>query len=320
MKLFTRGDFIDSYVKIRQQGLNSILSKLGFNKITRIKNNWNEKKHIGGFWNIPFFMAHWNKVITGDSTMNYPQYFCDKYLSAHKNYSLLSIGSGTGLYEREFAKQKYVFDIIGIELSENRVREAEKLANENNLDIKYLNQNIYEIDFKNQKFDIILFNSSLHHFDNMDLFLSQYIKPLLAPNGFLLICEYVGRNRIYIPNFQLKEANNILKKIPSKYRQYEGIPVYKNKVYSNGLLRMKLNDPSEAVDSESIIPVLHKYFDVVEEKYLGCNLIMPIMRGIAHNFINKDTETIELLQMILEADTNFIEKYDKSDFIFGVYQ
>jgi hypothetical protein len=48
MKLLTIGDIIDTYIRIKQLGLNSVLSKIGFNKITRIKNNWNENKNITG--------------------------------------------------------------------------------------------------------------------------------------------------------------------------------------------------------------------------------------------------------------------------------
>jgi ubiquinone/menaquinone biosynthesis C-methylase UbiE len=115
-------------------------------------------------------------------------------LSKNQNYKLLSIGSGTGFYKREFAKQGCFSKIIGIELSENRIKEAEKLASENNnLNIKYLSQNFYDIDFKNENFDVIFFNSSLHHFDNIEVFLSKYIQPLLEQNGFFVVCEYVGK-------------------------------------------------------------------------------------------------------------------------------
>lgn len=326
MKLFTVGDFLDTYIHIKQKGINTVLSKIGLNKNKQIKNKWNDKQNINGFWNIPFFMTHWNKLITDNANVGYPEYFCKKYLINSHSYKLLSIGCGTGFYEREFAQQCYqdkkrcFSEIVGIELSENRVKEAEKLASENNLNIKYLNQNFYDIDFKNERFDVILFNSSLHHFDNVEMFLYKHIKPLLNENGFLIICEYVGKNRLYIPDFQLKEINKLLKAIPIKYRKYAGISNYKNKIYSPGFIRMKLNDPSEAVDSEAILPTLHKYFTVLEEKQLGGNLFVQLMRGIAHNFTNDAPETKQILQTLLDADINFVKQYNISDFVFGVYR
>lgn len=219
MKPVTRGDIFDFYIKIKQEGIRFIRNKTKINKNDRVENNWNENKNVGGFWNIPYFMKHWNELITGSPKVNYPEYICKKYLNNQQKYTLLSIGSGTGFYEREFAKQKCFSKIVGIELSENRALEAEKLALENNLNIKYLNRNIFDIDFNDERFDLILFNSSLHHFDNIEIFLSKYIKPLLKEDGFLIICEYVGKNRLYIPNFQLKEINKLLKTLPKKYRK-----------------------------------------------------------------------------------------------------
>ena len=320
MKLITIGDIVDTYIRIKQKGISSILNKIGFNnKIKRVKNNWNESKNIGGFWCIPFFIHYWNKVITGDSNINYPEYFCKKYLQ-NNEYTLLSIGSGTGFYEREFARQECFSKIVGIELSENRIKEANKLALKNDFNIKYLNENFYDIDFKNERFDVILFNSSLHHFENIEIFLSKHIKPLLSKNGYIVICDYIGKNRLYVPNFQLDEINKLIKIIPKEYRKYAKISNYKNKVYSPGLIRMKLSDPSEASDSEAILPSLHKYFNVLEEKQLGMNLIMPLMRGISHNFIDDNNEIKQILNTLLSADINFVNKYNISDFIFGVYQ
>ncbi|MCL2040307.1 MAG: hypothetical protein FWG85_07755, partial [Bacteroidetes bacterium] len=71
MQLITIGDITDTYIKIKQKGFNSMLSKIRFNKNRRIESKWNEKQSIGGFWHIPFFMQHWNKVITGDANINY---------------------------------------------------------------------------------------------------------------------------------------------------------------------------------------------------------------------------------------------------------
>jgi len=319
MKLITIGDIFDTYVKIKQQGFSFIFSKNGLNKTKRIIKNWNENKNISGFHHIPYLIEHQNKLITGDKNISYPKYFCKKYLANNQKYKMLSVGCGTGFYEREFYKEGYFSKIVGIELSANRVKEAEELASKSNFNITYLNKNFYDIDF-NEKFDVILFNASLHHFENIETLLSNYIKALLKSDGYLIVCEYVGKNRLHIPDFQLKEINKLLLIMRLKYRKYLAIRYYKNKVYSPGIIRMKLNDPSEAVDSEAILPTLHKYFKILEETQLGFNLLMPLLRGIAHNFINMDNEAKQILDTLIEADVNFTTKNKISDFIFGVYQ
>jgi hypothetical protein len=113
----------------------------------------------------------------------------------------------------------------------------------------------------------------------------------------------MSENRLYIPNFQLNEVNELLKILPTKYRKYTGISNYKKKVYSPGLIRMKLNDRSIGIGGfRSDTHILHKYFRVLEEKQLGCNLLMSLMCGIAHNFMDNDNETIQILQALIEAD------------------
>lgn len=83
---------------------------------------------------------------------------------------------------------------------------------------------------------------------------------------------------------------------------------------------MLLVDPSEAVDSEAIIPSLHEHFKVIEEKKVGWNLLMILLKDIAHNFISDDKEVQSILHTLFEAEDRFIEETGTSDAIFGVYQ
>ena len=47
---------------------------------------------------------------------------------------------------------------------------------------------------------------------------------------------------------------------------------------------MRLKDPSEAVESDAIIPTIHNLFDVVEERKLGGTLVNLVLDDIAHHF------------------------------------
>jgi len=50
---------------------------------------------------------------------------------------------------------------------------------------------------------------------------------------------------------------------------------------------MFLVDPSEAVDSESILPSLHENFKVLEEKKIGGDILLILLKDIAHNFLDE---------------------------------
>ena len=71
---------------------------------------------------------------------------------------------------------------------------------------------------------------------------------------------------------------------------------------------MILADPSEAINSESIIPSLNKMFDLVEEKPYGGNLLHLILNDISHHFINNNSETTELLNYLFKQEDKFIKK------------
>jgi hypothetical protein len=70
----------------------------------------------------------------------------------------------------------------------------------------------------------------------------------------------------------LNYLNNILINIPVEYRKRSVGNTIKKRIYSPGLLRMILNDPSEAPDSESIRSSINEIFEQLEEKDLGWNI------------------------------------------------
>jgi hypothetical protein len=83
---------------------------------------------------------------------------------------------------------------------------------------------------------------------------------------------------------------------------------------------MLISDPSEAVESESIIPVIHSWFEVLEEKRIGGDLLMMVLKDIAHHFITGDLEAKEILKRLFEEEENYLMNVKNPDFIFGVYR
>jgi hypothetical protein len=82
---------------------------------------------------------------------------------------------------------------------------------------------------------------------------------------------------------------------------------------------MILADPSECVDSESIIPALHRHFEVVEERPYGGNLLMLALKDIAHHFVDTNPKSDRVLQRLFAMEDAYLENH-KSDFIYGVYR
>jgi hypothetical protein len=82
---------------------------------------------------------------------------------------------------------------------------------------------------------------------------------------------------------------------------------------------MIIADPSECIDSENIIPSIHKHFKTLDEKSLGGNILINVLREISHHFVEIDDDKKQILDALFEFEDTYL-KYNKSDLVFGVYQ
>ena len=317
----SRGDFIDLYYKVKQRGYNELLSKFHISDKARTVSKWNTITSSSDFWIIPEIRRRWNAKCTGDPDIEYEDYFVSKYLSGLKGLKMLSVGCGTGARERKFAKYSD-FDLIeGIDIAENQIDEARDHASELNLNnLKYIAGEFTTHLFENAPYDVILFNSSLHHFKNVSNILQTKVLPILKDKGYLLVFEYVGPKRLQWTRQQLEFANKLLSELPLKYKIRSDSKSIKRRIYRPGLFRMQIVDPSEAVDSDSILPSIHNNFKIIEEKKIGWDITHLLFKDIAHNFLNNNRETQNLLSYLFEKEDEYLAMTDHSDAVFGVYQ
>jgi ubiquinone/menaquinone biosynthesis C-methylase UbiE len=315
------GDFIDLFYKIKQNGFTELFSKLHFSNQARTVSKWSNIKPSSDFWIIPEIRNRWNEKCTGDPDLEYEDYVVSKYFSDSSGLKMLSVGCGSGSRERKFARYPCFDLIVGIDLAEKQVEEARKEAFSLKLNnIKYFSGDFVEHMFDVESYDIVLFNSSLHHFNDIDNLLKSKILPLLKKEGFLIIFEYVGPARLQWNPLQLEFANKLLEALPDKFKLRFKSNSIKRRIYRPGLFRMLIVDPSEAIDSESILPSIHKHFKIIEEKKLGWDILQLLFKDISHNFLNNDTDTQLMLSYLFEKEDEYLSKTGRSDAIFGIYQ
>lgn len=209
---------------------------------------------------------------------------------------------------------------MGVDLSEKRIIRAREKAKEEEIKITYYASDFRKLNFEKESFDVILFSSSLHHFEAIDELLKNDISSLLHKNGLLVVFEFSGPNRLQWKKHQLKAANELLYEIPKNYRLLYDRKTLKKKVYRPGLIRMYLVDPSEAPDSANLVKAIHNNFSVIEESMLGWNLLHLTLKGIAHNFLNHEKETKKLIQYLIQKENEYVAETGESDAVFGVYQ
>ncbi len=319
MPFITREDFRDVYIKTLQRGIKFLLSKFTLKAEERTKSAFNEVNiENSNWWSIPKVIERWNKLITGDKTKKYEYYLSEVLLQ--NQTTLLSIGSGVCSHELLLAELNPHLHITCVDISNELLNQAANTAKEKNIsNITFLAENIYDYSFQSNYYDTVFFHASLHHFKDMEQFIPNIIKQVLKPNGFLIINEYVGPNRMLYTNDQILAINSALKLIPKKYRSIYKTNLTKSHYYGSGLLRMIIADPSECVDSEKILPAIKQHFKTIEEKPYGGNILMSVLKDISHHFIILDDEKKQLLDKLFNYEDVYLTKHS-SDFVFGIYQ
>lgn len=320
-RYITPDDFKDVYGKARQRGLSFILSKFNFKALDRTRSAFDASvNQSSNWWSIPLVNDRWDQKITGDAHRDYEDLLVNDILKDKKKLRLISFGCGDGSHELKLASYGVFDEVIGIDIAPNLIEEANQNAKTAGLNhAAFICDDIYTMNLAPDYYDVVLFHSALHHFKNVQQLLVNFIKPCLQPDGLLVINEYVGPDRLQFPEKQLKAINNALKIIPSKYKKRFQSNRIKSKFYGSGLLRMIIADPSECVDSSSIIPAIHSNFEVVYERAYGGNILMNVLKDISHHFINPTPQAQEVLNELFLLEDKYLEG-NPSDFVFGVYK
>lgn len=320
MRIITRDDLRDILLKGQQRGWDFIRSKFAVSAKARTTSAFNASAdQSSNWWDINYIQQHWNKKITGKPSMNYKEYLIHEVLKDRSELKLLSLGSGICKHEIEFAKYNQFSEITCLDLSEYRMEQAAKQAAAEKLNnMKFICADMDSYRLKENYYDCILFNSSLHHFKNVDALLSNKIKPSMKPGALIIINEFVGPTRLQFPKHQINAINDSIKTIPIEYRQRYKSKLTKSSYSGSGILRMILADPSECIDSAAIMPALHRHFKTVIEKPYGGNLLMNVLKDIAHHFIELDSNKQAVLDKLIQQEEAYL-KNNPSDFVFGVY-
>lgn len=319
--MIRKDDIIDVYIKLRQRGLSFLSSKVNFNQQARTKSAFNDDKLFAAhWWIIPQVKRRWNKMITNDPNQDYESYLVSKYFSNHSNLKMLSIGSGVCSHEMKLAEYKVFEEITCVDIADKLLHKAGIEADKRGLrNMRFKVGDVYNMKFEKSTLDVIFFHASLHHFNNIESLIKDQLYDALKPGGLFVINEYVGANRMQFPKVQIEAINEAISIIPPAYRTRYVSQTVKNQVSGPGRLRMIVADPSECVDSESILPSLRRHFIPLVEKPYGGNILMYALKDISHHFVEPTEEKASILEQLFVLEDTYLKKHE-SDFMFGVYQ
>jgi len=340
---------------------------------------------------------HWTEIekvqkrinfkISGDTEIGWMQYVREKYFNNIEKLNCLSICCGKGILERQMMQSGFCTNCLGIDVSKDCISHARKKAIEYEMDISYEVADINQISLPENKYDIVVSASALHHIEKLEYVLKQ-INISLKDNGIFIVIDYVGENHLQfrrikkniiseiydiIPlelkkvkaieesiihsneNSLIKNENFLLKNIYSKYPLVYDFhkmlkPIYQNLYFFNYIInriksfiirdfiytdKNKLGldykisidfpskeeiidcDPTEAIRSEEILPIIKEKFHIEEIKFIGGSILQLLLYRIAFNFESNNFLGDRVLDLLFDIEDRMVEKEIlTSDYVF----
>ena len=319
--LFNKHDVHLAWDKVKGGQAKRIWEKLLGSDKKRTQLAWERTKlPPSNWWDIPAVQTRWNLLVSGDAEVGFNDHICRRYLSGRKNLKALSLGCGTGVREQRWAATGKFKRITAFDQSAERIAFARKSAEENGFAdiLEFHVGDVYKIDLPVESYDTVMVEGSLHHFTPLRQIL-LHIEACLKSDGFFFLDEFIGPTRFQWTARQLDVINGLLSILPEKYRTTWGSDVIKREVVRPSRLLVRFGDPSEAVDSANIIPLLHEIFNVVEIKEYGGAVLHMLFNGIGHNFLDDNSETQRFVRLCFEAEDALMTSGDiGSDFAIVV--
>ena len=318
---FVNIDDLLALIKRGPKVFTEITSRMMLAKKERVKAAWahtcNAPKN---WWDIPSVRTRWNRLISGDPQVDYYQFISQKYLANRNSLCALSLGCGTGHKELRWAQTGKFSCIEAYDLSYPSIQDAINIAKQKGCDniINYYVGDVYGIEVRKNYYDVVMGEQSLHHFSPLEGILLR-VSEFLKPDGYFVINEFVGPTRFQWTDRQLEAVNGLLSVLPAKYKTLWGSKSIKQKVFRPSRIRMILHDPSEAVESSKMYPMIRRIFEVVDTREYGGTILQLLFNGIAHNFLSEDAETQHWLNVCFEIEDRLLANREiQSDFIVAV--
>lgn len=322
MPLITSDDFLETLAKLRQRGLPFLLSKLRPDALARTRSAFDDPAlRAANWWQVPAVRRRWNERMTGHPDQLYEAYVAEKYLAGRRGLRLLSLGSGAASHELAFARLPQFAEVRCVDIAGRLLAQAAAVAAAEGLtNFQTEVTDVNALALPPTAYDVVLFHSALHHFRDVDGIVAR-VRQTLQPDGLLVLNDFVGPARLQWTTAQLAETNRILREVvPARFRVRYLSRQLKTSVSGPGRWRMLLADPSEAAESDRIVPALRRHFQPLEEAALGGNILTLVLKDIAHHFMrDDDPETRALLNELFRLEDAFLAQHS-SDLLFGVYR
>lgn len=221
----------------------------------------------------------------------------------------LVLGCGEGWLERRLAGDARIGRVVGVDVSEGIVAEARAGAEREGMGGR-ISHAVVDLDrdpLPAGPWDLVLSHDVIHHVRDLEGLYARIARSL-APGGRLLFCEYVGPSRFDFGPRRDAILDEALFSLPEKYRRLPGGRGLATKGSRTDPGELALLDPSEAVRSDEILPVLRasRDLEIVEEIPYGGSLLSPLLFELVVNFENGNADDEVVMRGLCERERTLI--------------
>jgi len=258
----------------------------------------------------------WRYVFPRFQGKDWYHYIADRYCPTPRPLAL-SLCCGSGVHERDFITFGLCASAEGIDISPEAIAVCRRAAEEAGLAdrLTYRVADVELAQLESGKYDIIVAWMALHHLRRLKRVFRQ-VRHALKPDGIFVVNEYVGPARFQLAPRQVELVNSALAGIPASLRRkLDGS--LKETFAVASLREIIQHDPSEAVCSHRILPLLRREFSSLECIDYGGTLLNWALVDISQNFDSGDPDHRAVLDRLYAAEREVLASGEfSSDFTF----
>jgi 2-polyprenyl-3-methyl-5-hydroxy-6-metoxy-1,4-benzoquinol methylase len=275
--------------------------------LSEARNYWekNPRAGVASQWvSNQFIEESINKRMSGGTTQKYwLAWLIEDFFAGKKFDNLLSIGCGIGNHEVIIAKLGLAKNIDAFDFSESSLKIARESAEAAGVKVNFYQNNFNDFQINERhKYDIVFCSGSLHHVKEIERFM-LIVHLSLKHNGYFIVNEYVGDCYNIYSQHQVNLINRLYNCFPDELKSG------KMETFVNPTIKQVFEtDPSEAVRSKLIIPLLREYFNIEVFNPLGGGILHPMYPLLDHKqFLPGDAKGEAIIKLLLEFEEILME-------------
>ena len=196
----------------------------------------------------------------------------------------ISIGCGEGQKELRLLQLGVAKHFDLYELSLDRVKRARERAAKLGLEERAIFHIADGLEAASGPFDLVHWNNALHHMLDTDAAI-RWSRMILRNGGVFFLDDYVGPNRLQWTPTMIEAATVFRSRLPDRLLRNPHNPgkTLNREAKPTNLESLVQSDPTEAADSENILPAVLRHFPAARVMLTGGVIYHAGLNDVLHN-------------------------------------